>query len=60
MMKKSQIIETVAEMPDEFSIDEIIERLIVLEKIEKGQQDIKQGNVYSEKEAKERLHKWLK
>jgi hypothetical protein len=36
------------------------ERLIVLEKINKGQQDIKQGNVYSEEQAKERLQKWLK
>jgi len=59
-MRKSQIIETVSEMPDEFSIDEIVERLIILEKIEKGRQDVAQGNVYAEAEAKEKLKKWLK
>ena len=59
-MRKSQIIETVSNMPDEFSIDDIVERLIILDKIEKGKQDVVKGNVYTEDQAKERLHKWLK
>jgi predicted transcriptional regulator len=59
-MRKTQIIETVSAMPDEISIDEIIERLVILEKIEKGQKDISEGKVYTEDQAKERLQKWLK
>jgi len=59
-MKKSQIIETMSEMPDEFSIEDIVEKLIILDKIEKGQKDIKEGKVFTETQAKERLKKWLK
>jgi len=40
-MRKSAVIESIKKLPDEFSIDEIIERLIIIEKIEKGRQEIK-------------------
>lgn len=59
-MKKSQILETIQSMPEEFSVDELIERLMVLHKIEEGQQQVQSGKVYSEEEAKKKLEKWLK
>jgi len=58
-MKKSVVIDSISKLPEEFSIDEIIERLIILEKIEKGRQQIKDGKVNSEEEAKTKLNKWL-
>ncbi len=58
-MKKSSVLESIAKLPDEFSIDEIIERLIVIEKIEKGRSQVREGKVNSDEEAKEKLHKWL-
>lgn len=58
-MKKSAVLDSISKLPDEFSIDEIIERLIVIEKIEKGRTQIKEGKINSEEEAKEKLHKWL-
>jgi hypothetical protein len=58
-MKKSSVLDSISKLPDEFSIDEIIERLIVIEKIEKGRTQIKEGKINSEEEAKEKLHKWL-
>ena len=58
-MKKSAVIDSISKLPDEFSIDEIIERLIILEKIEKGRQQIKEGKINSEEEAKAKLGKWL-
>lgn len=58
-MRKSIVIESISNLPDEFSIDEIIERLIVIEKIERGRQQIKDGKVNSEEQAKTKLSKWL-
>jgi hypothetical protein len=58
-MRKSTVIESINKLPDEFSIDEIIERLIIIEKIEKGRQDVKDNKVNTEEQAKAKLSKWL-
>jgi predicted transcriptional regulator len=58
--KKSQLLETLQAMPDEFPVDELIEKLIVLQNIEEGQKQVRAGQVYTEEEAKKKLEKWLK
>ncbi len=58
-MRKSTVIESISKLPDEFSIDEIIERLIILEKIDKGRQEVKDGKINTEDQAKSKLSKWL-
>ncbi|MEJ0056189.1 MAG: hypothetical protein WDN75_11300 [Bacteroidota bacterium] len=58
-MKKSAVLESISKLPEEFSIDEVIERLILIEKIEKGRQQIKEGKINSEAEVKVKLNKWL-
>lgn len=58
-MKKSAIIESISNLPDEVSIDEIVERLIVIEKIEKGRKDVHAGKINTEDQAKAKLKKWL-
>jgi hypothetical protein len=58
-MRKSAVIESISKLPDEVSIDEIIERLIIIEKIEKGRQQVKDGKVNSEDQSKAKLRKWL-
>jgi hypothetical protein len=58
-MKKETVVESISKLPDEFLIEEIIERLIIIEKIEKGQQQIKEGKVNTQEEAKAKLGKWL-
>jgi len=47
-------------MPDKFSVDELIDKLILLQKIEKGLEQSEKGEVYSTQEAKEMLNQWLK
>lgn len=59
-MKKTQILETIQGMPEEFSVDDLIERIIILHKIEEGQRQVQAGRVYTEEEAKQKLEKWLK
>jgi hypothetical protein len=58
-MKKSIVIESINKLPDEFSIDDIIERLMIIEKIEKGRLEVRDGKINTEDEAKAKLNKWL-
>ena len=59
-MNKQVAIDSIKDMPQDFELDELIERLVVLEKIEKGRKDIQTGNTFSHEEAKGKLDKWLK
>lgn len=59
-MKKTEIIDTLKEMPDEFSADELIERILLLQKIDAGLNQVGSGKIYSEEEAEKKLEKWLK
>lgn len=58
-MRKSAVLDSISNLPDEFSIDEIIERLIIIEKIDKGRQQVKEGKINTEEQAKAKLSKWL-
>ncbi len=59
-MNKQVAIDSLKGMPQDFELDELIERLVVLEKIEKGRKDVESGQTYSHEEAKSKLNKWLK
>lgn len=59
-MRRAEVINTIQEMPDEFSAEELIERILVLQKIEEGLDQVTKDNVLSEEDAAKRLEKWLK
>ena len=59
-MNKQAAIYSIKDMPQDFELDELIERLLVLDKIEKGRKDIQKGNTFSHGEARGKLDKWLK
>jgi hypothetical protein len=58
-MKKLAVIDTITMLPEEFSIDELIERLLVLDKIDKGRLQIKEGKINTEAQLNTKLAKWL-
>lgn len=60
MISKEQLIKSIESLPDEVTVDEMIDRIILLDKIEQGLRDVEAGNVYTTEEVKERLEKWLK
>ena len=60
MLTKEKLKKTIDSLPDDFSIEDVIEELIVVDKIEKGLKDVKDGKVYTTEEAKDKLNKWLK
>ncbi|MCX8489848.1 MAG: hypothetical protein ORN54_02150 [Cyclobacteriaceae bacterium] len=56
---KEKLIETIRELPNSFSIEDLFEKIILLQKIEIGIKQSKQGQVHSTQEAREKLKKWL-
>lgn len=60
-ISKKQVIETINSMTEEEfeDIDVLLERIMILEKIEKAEKNIATGEVYTTEDAKEKLSKWL-
>jgi len=60
MITKQQIVDAINALPeDKFdNIDTVIEEIILLEKIEKGLQDIKEGKTKSAEEVDREIEKW--
>jgi len=60
MLTKTQVINTVNNFSNSIQIDELIEKLIFVEKVEKGLDDAKQKRISSSVDTKKKLSKWLK
>ncbi|MFA6404123.1 MAG: hypothetical protein WCX31_21230 [Salinivirgaceae bacterium] len=60
MITKTQIRHSLDNLPDNVSVDQVIDRLIFIEKIQKGLDDSKNGKIKSKDEAKIQLKRWLK
>ncbi|GAH10376.1 unnamed protein product [marine sediment metagenome] len=58
--EKEIILDMIQNFPDDISMEDIIEAIYVRKKIKKGLKDSKEGKIYTNKVAKERLAKWLK
>ncbi len=57
-MKRERAIETVQELSPEFNLDELIEKLIFAEKVEKGLKQLQEGKTNSHADVKELVKKW--
>ncbi len=60
MLTKAQLLSSIKDLPEKFSFDDVIDRIILLEKIENGLEQSANGKIRSTKSAKEKLKKWLK
>ncbi len=60
MLTKARIKEQIDKLPENFSLDELIERLVLIEKIESGNKQSKNGKVISEEEMDNEIEKWFK
>ncbi|HRH11932.1 MAG TPA: hypothetical protein PLU73_10475 [Bacteroidia bacterium] len=59
-MQKSTILNTLNELPDKFNLDEFLERLVVIEKINEGMVEAKAGKTISHDKVKKLVAKWHK
>lgn len=55
MLTKTKVIKSIKDLPDQFSIDDLIDRLVVIQKIELGLDQSAKGKVNTTKEAKRKL-----
>ena len=60
MLTKEKIHFTIDKLPDNLTIDQVIEDLILLDKIEQGIKDADEGRVFTTDVVKEKLSKGLK
>ncbi|HTF03804.1 MAG TPA: hypothetical protein VK826_07245 [Bacteroidia bacterium] len=59
-MKKTTVIEALSEFPKEFNLDDLMERLVVIEKIDAGLKDVKEGKTVDHADVKKMIRKWRK
>lgn len=60
MLTKEKIIQSINELPERFSVDDLFDRIILLEKIETGINQSNAGQTFTTEEARQKLGKWLK
>lgn len=59
-MTKATILAAVNALPDQIDFDELLERLILIEKIEKGREQSRLGQTVSQEEVKQLVKTWFK
>ena len=58
-MTKENLNQLVCQLPDTFSLEELLDRIILLSKIEIGLEQSKNNEVPSNEEVQKKLGKWL-
>jgi predicted transcriptional regulator len=60
MTTKEKVIQAVQSLPENASIEDAMERLLFLGKVERGLQQADAGQTIPQAQVKERMAKWLK
>jgi predicted transcriptional regulator len=60
MTTKEKILKAVQSLPDDAPIEDAMERLLFLAKIEKGLEQADAGETISHDQVREKMAKWLK
>lgn len=60
MITKTQLIDTLNKLPENLTIDQVIDHIIFVEKVQKGLADSAEGRINTKEESKQKLNKWLK
>ncbi len=60
MEAKQQILKALEELPDDASVEDAIDRLYLLYKIDRGLRQADRGELISQEEARQRMAGWLK
>jgi predicted transcriptional regulator len=59
MTTKEKVIDLVEDLPDDASIEDAMERLLFLAKVERGIQQADAGQTIPHSQVRERMAKWL-
>lgn len=59
-MTKQNLAQLVEQLPENFSLEDVVGRIVLLYKIEKGLEQSELKNTVSTEEAREKLKIWLR
>lgn len=59
MWKKARLKAAIDRLPDSFIIDELIEKLILMDKVERGNRQLEKGEIMSEENLDKEIEKWF-
>ena len=59
MLTKEKVIELVEHMPDTFSVDDLVEKVVLLNKIERARKEIDNGEWIDWEDLKHEMKTWL-
>ena len=57
-MKREKAIATIKELPPEFDLEDLMEKLVFVEKVEKGLKQLDEGKTISHESVKDVTKKW--
>ena len=60
MLTKTKLKEQIEKFPEEFSIDDLVERLILIEKVETGMTQSECGDIIPDSDLDNEVEKWFK
>lgn len=60
MLTKMRLKKEIEKFPEKFTIDELIEKLILIEKIQEGEKQSEKGEIISENDLDKEIQKWFK
>ena len=60
MIIKKQVTLTLEQFPEQFSLEELIDKLFLLDKIERGNIQSEKNEVIKEEELENEMQKWFK
>ncbi len=58
-MTKELVISTINDIEEPFSFDEFLEKLLFIEKVERGLKQSENGNTISDEELDSRVNQWF-
>ncbi|MGY4535653.1 hypothetical protein ACVW0P_000047 [Mucilaginibacter sp. UYNi724] len=59
-MNKNKALATIGDMPQDFDLEVLLEKLIFIEKVEKGLKQVESGKMISHADVKQRVKQWSK
>ena len=59
MTTKQRVLQAVQDLPEDASVEDAMERLLLLAKIERGLQQTEAGQTIPHSEVRERMAQWL-
>ena len=60
MLTKKQVMSALRKMPDTFDTTYLFDHILLLNKVEEGRAEIREGKGLSTEEARKKLKKWLR